>query len=45
VGVATRTKKSFRHASWSLGPVEIFLIVGMLLFVLLLVWWLPGALR
>ena len=45
VTVATRTKKSYRHGSWPLGQVEIFLIVGMVMFVVLLVWWLPWALR
>ena len=45
VTVATRTKKSYRHGSWPLGQVEIFLIVGMVMFVVLLVWWLPSALR
>jgi len=43
--MATRTKMHFRHASRSLGPVEILLIVGMLLLMVFLVWWWPWALR
>ena len=44
-GVATRTRKSYRNGSWTLGQVEILLIVGMVIFVVLLVWWLPWAVR
>ena len=43
--MATRTKKSYRQGSWPLGQVEIFLIAGMFIFLVFLVWWLPWALR